>query len=164
MIKDNSKQVADKYRKYAHVIAANLNTYILKLCALQIMFIKDRTNKGVDLDENPFRPNSGKYAAKKQEVVGHVKPNILSGSMLNSMITEMVNNTTAKIVLSNNMASGTSLIYDRMGSQMISNKEKANKTNVYNPWFGFGGRGLFSDERRLNNALQIMIMKDINNV
>jgi len=158
-MESNAREISVKIRKGAEVIAKNLQKYILKLTALQIYYIKQRVDKGVDVDGNALKPNGYKYAEKKREVVGHAKPLVLSGSMINSMISELINSRTASIVFSSRMAAGTSNIYKRMGSEIISNKEKASQTNTNRPFFAISN----SEVDKLNDALLKMIREDLKN-
>ena len=161
-ITTNAKMLSDKYKRAGQAIAHNWSRYILQLCALQILYIKARVEKGVDVDGNSLKRNSMAYGKKKLDVVGHTKPLILSGSMMNAMISELVNTKQGKIVFSNNLVNGTEGIYNKMGMQppFASNKEKAAKTNSYNEFFA----GNQTEVDKLGNALLIMINKDLKNV
>jgi phage gpG-like protein len=158
-MESNAREISIKIKKGAEVIARNLQTYLLKLTALQIYYIKQRVEKGVDVDGNPLTPNVGNYAKRKLEVVGHVKPLQLSGSMINSMISELINNRSARVTFSSNMLPGTKGIYDKMKSDMISNKAKAAKTNEDRPFFAISDK----EVDKLNDALLKMIREDLKN-
>lgn len=161
-ITTNAKLVSDKYRKAGKVLSENWSRYILQLCALQIMYIKARTEKGYDVNGNSLKRNSIAYGKKKLEVVGHTKPLILSGSMLNAMISELVNTKQGRIVFSNNLTNGAAGIYSKMGINppYPTNKEKAAMHNSYNEFFA----GNQEEVDKLGNALLIMIRKDLANV
>jgi hypothetical protein len=130
----------------------------MKICALQIMFIKDRTSKGQDVSGNAFTAYNSQYAKRKLAYRGNLDWLKLAPMpiLMNSFITEMVSNTYAKIIISNSGSKSGKFNTNQLA--MWHNNGMGN--NPQREFFAISD----IEAQKLQNAFNIMIIKDLNNV
>ena len=155
-MESNAREISVKIRKGAEVIAKNLQKYILKLTALQIYYIKQRVDKGVDVDGNGFKRYNTDYARRKLAYRGNLDWLKLAPTpvLMNSFISELLNARSARIIVSNSKAGANFTTRD-----LAAWHNNGMGNNPKREFFAISN----SEVDKLNDALLKMIREDLKN-